>query len=368
MSKTEHVSKIENKISVCDIMKNNTSEIIKKQKWEKYFQISVFGNETKYSKPDPEIYRLALIKTATKQEEVMVIEDSINGVKSAKAAGIFTIGFANNHSEKELLNAGADKIITKLEEILQITDTDNSNKYKIIATGNIDLQEIKSNPQTERLIDENKKAIEDTWLDASKNKKMFNGVLLNICEINKKKDKIEINGNFVEYKNFFAQTKTGLDLGIKPIGVSGITIFKEANTEYVIIAKRSENVTQYPNFFELVPSGSIDKKCINTDGTIDYKSKLLSEFTEETGLSKNLVKDISSFVFVLDTDHNVYDIGCKILLDAEKKLIEEKFKDSEEYSDPIFIAVNELNNFVKTQKNLIVPTSMALINAYINKK
>ncbi len=30
MSKTESVSKIENKVSVCDIMKNNTSEIIKK--------------------------------------------------------------------------------------------------------------------------------------------------------------------------------------------------------------------------------------------------------------------------------------------------------------------------------------------------
>jgi virulence-associated protein VapD len=30
VSKTENVSKIENKVSVCDIMKNNTSEIIKK--------------------------------------------------------------------------------------------------------------------------------------------------------------------------------------------------------------------------------------------------------------------------------------------------------------------------------------------------
>ena len=30
MSKTESVSKIENKVSICDIMKNNTSEIIKK--------------------------------------------------------------------------------------------------------------------------------------------------------------------------------------------------------------------------------------------------------------------------------------------------------------------------------------------------
>jgi len=30
MSKTESISKIENKVSVCDIMKNNTSEVIKK--------------------------------------------------------------------------------------------------------------------------------------------------------------------------------------------------------------------------------------------------------------------------------------------------------------------------------------------------
>ena len=30
MSKTETISKIENKVSICDIMKNNTSEVIKK--------------------------------------------------------------------------------------------------------------------------------------------------------------------------------------------------------------------------------------------------------------------------------------------------------------------------------------------------
>jgi hypothetical protein len=241
----------------------------------------------------------------------------------------------------------------------------NLNKHKIIATGNINLQEVEINPRTERLINENKETIENIWQETLKNKKLFNGALLNFCDVNKSEETIRIKGSFTEYKNFFAQIHTDLDLNIRPIGVSGVLILKEAGTEYVVFAKRTYDVTQYPGFLELVPSGSIDKEYINADKTIDYKSKLLSEFTEETGLSKNSVKDISSFALVLDTDHNVYDIGCKISLNAKKKFIEEKFKDSKEYNNPIFVAVDELSDFIKTRPDSIIPTSIALIDAYI---
>jgi HAD superfamily hydrolase (TIGR01509 family) len=96
------------------------SELIKQQGWEKYFQSYVFGDEIKYSKPNPEIYELALKKSGSIPNNVIVVEDSINGIKSAKSAGIFTIGFANNHSERELSSAGADIVITKLEDVISI--------------------------------------------------------------------------------------------------------------------------------------------------------------------------------------------------------------------------------------------------------
>ena len=64
-------------------------------------------------KPDPEIYNLALSKLGLKPEEVFVVEDSKNGVKAAKAAGIKVIVTTNHYTEKEDVNAG-DVIVSCL--------------------------------------------------------------------------------------------------------------------------------------------------------------------------------------------------------------------------------------------------------------
>jgi len=135
----------------------------------------------------------------------------------------------------------------------------------------------------------------------------------------------------------------------------------------VVFAKRADNITEYPGFLELVPSGSIDKECADAKGVVDYRSKLLSEFGEETSLSKEYVKRISGFAFVLDINHNVYEICCEILLETEKELVAQKFS-SKEYNAPVFIATNNLDNFVKSNVASIVPTSMALIEAYRQSK
>ena len=136
--------------------------------------------------------------------------------------------------------------------------------------------------------------------------------------------------------------------------------------EYVVFAKRANGTTEYPGFFELVPSGSIDKECADNSGIVDYKSKLLSEFTEETGLPRECVKDISGFAFVLDTNDNVYDVCCKIVIDnTERDLVIQKFSSSKEYQSPIFVGIGELDDFIKLNYNSIVPTSMALVEAYI---
>ena len=190
------------------------------------------------------------------------------------------------------------------------------------------------------------------------------GTLLNFLELNER-ERIEVTGYFVEYKHFLAQRKQPeLNLGIKPIGVSGIIILKEANMEYVVFAKRANDTTEYPGFFELVPSGSIDKECADNSGIVDYKSKLLSEFTEETGLSRDCVKDVSGFAFVLDTNDNVYDVCCEIVIDTKKDLAIQKFSSSKEYQSPIFVGIGELDDFIKLNYNSIVPTSMALVEAY----
>jgi HAD superfamily hydrolase (TIGR01509 family) len=89
-------------------------------KLRSYFHSFVFGDEVEKSKPDPAIYRLALKKTDASSENVVVVEDAYNGVKSAKAIGAFVIGVTNNQSREDLLGAGADTVVSKLDEILTI--------------------------------------------------------------------------------------------------------------------------------------------------------------------------------------------------------------------------------------------------------
>ncbi len=97
-------------------------EFVKHQGWNKYFQNYVFGDEVKKAKPASEIYDLALKKANAYSNSVVVVEDSYNGIKSAKEMGAFVIGLATNQTKEELLKAGANTTIFQLKEILSILE------------------------------------------------------------------------------------------------------------------------------------------------------------------------------------------------------------------------------------------------------
>lgn len=77
------------------------------------FDIVLAGDVVSNKKPDPEIYNLALSKTGLKPEEVLVVEDSKNGVIAAKAAHTNVVVTTNSYTEKEDVNSG-DIIVTCL--------------------------------------------------------------------------------------------------------------------------------------------------------------------------------------------------------------------------------------------------------------
>lgn len=60
-----------------------------------YFQELVSGEECKNGKPDPEIFLKAASMLKKEPANCVVIEDSINGIRAGKAAGMKCIGFAN---------------------------------------------------------------------------------------------------------------------------------------------------------------------------------------------------------------------------------------------------------------------------------
>jgi HAD superfamily hydrolase (TIGR01509 family) len=81
-----------------------------------FFTHIVSGEDFPQSKPDPAIFLHAATLSDAPKENCIVIEDSTNGVKAAKAAGIFCVGYNSVHSKNQNLDL-ADRIISHFEEL-----------------------------------------------------------------------------------------------------------------------------------------------------------------------------------------------------------------------------------------------------------
>ncbi|MCF7872020.1 HAD family phosphatase [Candidatus Woesearchaeota archaeon] len=99
--------------------RNNTLEIIEKAGLEKYFETIVTLDEVNNRKPHPEPYFLAAKNLNVKPEECLVIEDSQQGVESAKAAGMKCIAAPTEHTEHQDFSK-ADKKVKKHELTLKL--------------------------------------------------------------------------------------------------------------------------------------------------------------------------------------------------------------------------------------------------------
>lgn len=79
------------------------------------FDATINGLEVENKKPDPEIFVKAAAKLGLKPDECLVVEDAVNGVKAAKAAGCKCLGLTTSFSPDEL--SEADWIAKDLGEV-----------------------------------------------------------------------------------------------------------------------------------------------------------------------------------------------------------------------------------------------------------
>lgn len=86
------------------------------------FDVVVTGDMVTKGKPDPEIFIKVVNMLNEKRESCVVIEDAINGIAAAKAAGIKVIAITSFFSREEL--SSADKIVDDLGQI-RIQDLQN---------------------------------------------------------------------------------------------------------------------------------------------------------------------------------------------------------------------------------------------------
>ncbi|MDX2055452.1 MAG: HAD family phosphatase [Polyangiaceae bacterium] len=82
----------------------------------------ISAEDTSRSKPDPEGYHMGLAYLATRMDPVLarralVIEDSLAGVRAAKAARLTCVGVAQSYQESELSAAGADATFPTLLDV-----------------------------------------------------------------------------------------------------------------------------------------------------------------------------------------------------------------------------------------------------------
>jgi HAD superfamily hydrolase (TIGR01509 family) len=97
------------------------SMVLDKSGLAPYFEVVVDCTEAGAGKPDPAIFLLAQKKLGLPKEACIIIEDSVNGIKAAKAAGISCIAFNGPGSEHQDQSA-ADWIVSSFGEIPRLLE------------------------------------------------------------------------------------------------------------------------------------------------------------------------------------------------------------------------------------------------------
>jgi len=74
--------------------------------------------DTQAHKPDPAPYLLAARRLGIPPERCLVVEDSVSGVRSGRAAGCSVVGYPGLVAAAALLAAGAERCVDSLAEVL----------------------------------------------------------------------------------------------------------------------------------------------------------------------------------------------------------------------------------------------------------
>jgi beta-phosphoglucomutase-like phosphatase (HAD superfamily) len=81
------------------------------------FDADISGRDFKQGKPHPEIFLTAAQELHVPPESCFVVEDASSGVQAAKAGNMSALGVARMHDQHLLNEAGADLVVTSLDEV-----------------------------------------------------------------------------------------------------------------------------------------------------------------------------------------------------------------------------------------------------------
>jgi beta-phosphoglucomutase len=81
------------------------------------FAADVCGRDLRQGKPNPEIFLLAASELHVAPAQCVVVEDAPAGIEAARAGNMAALGVARHNDAALLLAAGADLVVTSLDEV-----------------------------------------------------------------------------------------------------------------------------------------------------------------------------------------------------------------------------------------------------------
>ena len=81
------------------------------------FDADLSGRPVAHGKPDPELFLAAATELGVPAAACVVVEDAITGVQAAKAGGMAALGVARHGEAEDLARAGADLVVSSLDEV-----------------------------------------------------------------------------------------------------------------------------------------------------------------------------------------------------------------------------------------------------------
>lgn len=100
--------------------KNQQEKILSKFNLLEFFEVIVTSEDVRRGKPHPDPYIVTTEKLNERPENCLVIEDSDNGIISAKGAGCWTCGIITTFSRDRLESSGANIVVSNFQELSKI--------------------------------------------------------------------------------------------------------------------------------------------------------------------------------------------------------------------------------------------------------
>jgi HAD superfamily hydrolase (TIGR01509 family) len=123
---TELLEELQNKTRIALATMSNRkviNNLLPAKKIAAYFEVVVSADDVANPKPDPEVFLLTAKKLGVDPEDCVVVEDSVFGVRAARAANMKCIAVPSGvYSREELEKEQPDLIINSLLEKKKILD------------------------------------------------------------------------------------------------------------------------------------------------------------------------------------------------------------------------------------------------------